>query len=111
MLAGNNVAYRRAVLEKYADVLSEGRWEDALHDAKGNNDFEVPVWPLDSRRELWQNQRIGLVKIDRIGYCASPVRPVLCWIWKESRLQFALESAMPYPTGVVGSTTRASDRR
>ncbi len=32
-LTGNNVAYRRAVLEKYRAVVSEGRWEDHLHAA------------------------------------------------------------------------------
>jgi hypothetical protein len=32
-LTGNNVVYRRAVLERYGTTLAEGRWEDALHDA------------------------------------------------------------------------------
>jgi glycosyltransferase involved in cell wall biosynthesis len=31
-LTGNNVVYRRVLLERYADALAEGRWEDHLHD-------------------------------------------------------------------------------
>jgi hypothetical protein len=31
-LTGNNVAYRRDVLERYRDVVEAGRWEDYLHD-------------------------------------------------------------------------------
>ena len=30
-LTGNNVVYRRALVEKYADVLEQGRWEDYFH--------------------------------------------------------------------------------
>ncbi len=32
-LTGNNVTYRRALLERFAPVLAEGRWENRLHDA------------------------------------------------------------------------------
>ncbi|HYN05831.1 MAG TPA: glycosyltransferase [Vicinamibacterales bacterium] len=32
-LTGNNVVYRKAVLEKYQATLAEGRWEDYLHAA------------------------------------------------------------------------------
>ena len=32
-LPGNNVAYRRAVLERYRRVTAEGKWENRLHDA------------------------------------------------------------------------------
>ena len=30
-LTGNNVVYRRALLEKYRPTIAEGRWEDHLH--------------------------------------------------------------------------------
>jgi hypothetical protein len=30
-LTGNNVVYRRALVERYAGVLNEGRWEDHFH--------------------------------------------------------------------------------
>jgi hypothetical protein len=30
-LTGNNVTYRRILLERFQDVISEGRWEDHLH--------------------------------------------------------------------------------
>lgn len=32
-VTGNNVTYRRALLERFADVIAQGRWENALHDA------------------------------------------------------------------------------
>jgi glycosyltransferase involved in cell wall biosynthesis len=32
-LTGTNVAYRRALIERYADLLAAGRWEDYFHDA------------------------------------------------------------------------------
>ncbi len=32
-LPGNNVAYRRAVLERFGEVAAEGKWENRLHDA------------------------------------------------------------------------------
>jgi glycosyltransferase involved in cell wall biosynthesis len=32
-LPGNNVAYRRQVVEKYQSVVEEGRWENHFHDA------------------------------------------------------------------------------
>lgn len=32
-LPGNNVVYRRAVLERYRSVTAEGAWENRLHDA------------------------------------------------------------------------------
>ncbi len=32
-LTGNNVVYRRALLDRYRDVVAEGRWEDHLHAA------------------------------------------------------------------------------
>ena len=32
-LPGNNVIYRRAVLDRFRDVTAEGRWENRLHDA------------------------------------------------------------------------------
>ena len=32
-LPGNNIVYRRSVLERYKDVYDQGRWENHLHDA------------------------------------------------------------------------------
>ncbi len=32
-LPGNNVVYRRGILEKHRAVIAEGRWENRLHDA------------------------------------------------------------------------------
>ena len=39
-LPGNNVIYRRAVLDKFREVTAEGRWENRLHDAmKGTGEI------------------------------------------------------------------------
>jgi hypothetical protein len=40
-LAGNNVVYRREVLEHYRDVLAEGRWENHLHDAMKSDGLQL----------------------------------------------------------------------
>ncbi len=32
-LPGNNIVYRRALLERFRDVTAEGKWENRLHDA------------------------------------------------------------------------------
>lgn len=32
-LPGNNIVYRRALLERYRDVTAEGKWENRLHEA------------------------------------------------------------------------------
>jgi hypothetical protein len=32
-LTGNNVVYRRSLLQQFEDVIDEGRWENRLHDA------------------------------------------------------------------------------
>ena len=40
-LTGNNVTYRRALLERFSDLLREGRWEDALHNALKDAGIEL----------------------------------------------------------------------
>lgn len=40
-LAGNNVVYRRSVLERYKGVLTAGRWENHLHDAMRADGIEL----------------------------------------------------------------------
>lgn len=46
-VTGNNVTYRRALLERFGDVLSDDRWENHLHDAIRDAGI-----PLESRPEL-----------------------------------------------------------
>jgi len=43
-VTGNNVTYRRALLERFADVLTDERWENHLHDA-----IRAAGIPLESR--------------------------------------------------------------
>lgn len=48
-LAGNNVAYDRALLTELAGVIAEGRWEDRLHDALRAHGVE-----------LWYDAELGV---------------------------------------------------
>ncbi len=40
-LPGNNVAYRRSVLDRYAGVVAAGRWENYLHDAMRGDGIQL----------------------------------------------------------------------
>ncbi len=44
-LTGNNVTYRRALLERFGDVIAEGRWENRLHDAIREAGIELHSHP------------------------------------------------------------------
>ncbi len=44
-LTGNNVTYRRSLLEDHADVIAEGRWEDRLHAALRASGVELTSRP------------------------------------------------------------------
>lgn len=44
-LTGNNVVYRRTVLEKYSATASEGRWEDHLHRAMRRDGIALTCRP------------------------------------------------------------------
>ncbi len=46
-VTGNNVTYRRTLLERFADVLTDDRWENHLHDA-----IRAAGIPLESRPEI-----------------------------------------------------------
>lgn len=42
---GNNVIYRRTVLDRYHSVLEEGKWENRLHDAMRADGIELIMRP------------------------------------------------------------------
>jgi hypothetical protein len=44
-LTGNNVVYKRALIEKYAAVLGEGRWEDHFHTTLRNDGIALVCRP------------------------------------------------------------------
>lgn len=44
-VTGNNVTYRRDLLEAYRDVIAEGRWEDRLHAAMRADGVPLAVRP------------------------------------------------------------------
>lgn len=52
-VTGNNVTYRRALLERFADVLTDDRWENHLHDA-----VRAAGIPLHSRPEIVVGHRL-----------------------------------------------------
>lgn len=45
MIPGNNVAYRRSLLQRYSAVLAEGRWEDRLHEALRRDGVRMTLLP------------------------------------------------------------------
>ncbi|MDP6540779.1 MAG: glycosyltransferase [Planctomycetota bacterium] len=44
-LTGNNTTYRRELLERFDDVIAEGRWENRLHDAFREADLTLHSHP------------------------------------------------------------------
>ena len=44
-ITGNNVTYRRSLLQRFQGTLREGRWEDALHNAFKNAGIELISQP------------------------------------------------------------------
>jgi hypothetical protein len=44
-LPGNNIAYRRSVLERYKVVLEQGKWENHLHDAMRADGVKLIMLP------------------------------------------------------------------
>lgn len=44
-LTGNNVVYRRALLDRYAATIAEGRWEDHLHGAMRRDGIRLTCRP------------------------------------------------------------------
>lgn len=44
-LPGNNVVYRRSVLEKYRGIISQGHWENHLHDAMRADGIQLIMRP------------------------------------------------------------------
>lgn len=44
-LPGNNIVYRRALLEKYKPVIAEGKWENNLHDAMRADGVKLIMLP------------------------------------------------------------------
>ena len=44
-LPGNNVVYRKSVLDRYASVIAEGKWENRLHDAMRADGVKLILLP------------------------------------------------------------------
>jgi glycosyltransferase involved in cell wall biosynthesis len=87
-LAGNNVVYRRTLLEKYATAASEGRWEDHLHRAMRRDGIALRCRPeicvrhkmhyrvrdYVTQRYLYARAYAGLRRLDmgaarRVSFC------------------------------------------
>lgn len=97
-LTGNNVTYRRRILEAYAGVIDEGRWENRLHDALRADGVELLSRPdirvghkkhytvreYLSQRYLYARSYAGMRvrgqgRIRRLawGFAAFPLPPLL----------------------------------
>lgn len=61
-LTGNNVAYDRELLERFRDVIAEGRWENRLHDA-----LRGAGVPLMSRPEIRVGHRMHYTALAYAG--------------------------------------------
>ena len=44
-LPGNNIVYRRALLERYKNVIDQGKWENHLHDAMRADGIKLIMLP------------------------------------------------------------------
>lgn len=121
-LAGNNVVYRRSLLERYRSVIAEGYWENHLHDAMRRDGIELISRPdirvghkkhytmreyvsqrflysrsyAGSRTEAWPKwRRIAY------GFAAFSLPPVLLWrvvatVWRKGVSRYEILRSIPY---------------
>lgn len=66
-LTGNNVTYRRELLERFRTLLEEGAWEDRLHDALRQEGVELVCRP-DIRVEHVMHYSVGEYAAQRFLY-------------------------------------------
>jgi hypothetical protein len=99
-LTGNNVAYRRAVLDRYRSTIDHGRWEDELHAAMRRDGVsligrpDIVVWHKMHYRirdyvaqRFWYARAYAGMKREAMSPSARAVRsigslalpPVLLW--------------------------------
>lgn len=128
-LTGNNVTYRRQLLEEYEGVISEGGWENRLHDALrvdgipllSNPEIEVGhkkhfgFFEYLSQRYLYSRSYAGAMvagtgvggRLFRVALSAA-LPPVLGWrivsnIWQSGRYRGKLVASLPMISAFVVS--------
>ena len=120
-LPGNNTAYDRSLLDRYARVLSEGAWEDRLHGAMRQDGVKLyshpeivvghkmhyTVWLYTSQRYLYSRSFAGkrlagapLAKRVAMGLAGLALPPVLfgrvvSTVWKKGGHRGELIRSLP----------------
>jgi len=128
-LTGNNVVYRRDLLERYREVVAAGKWENYLHDA-----FKRDGVPLVCRPEIvvghkkhytvgeylsqrylyarsYAGERVKGAPLSRrvaYGFAAFALPPLLYWrtvsrVFKKGRYRSHLLRSLPLLTLFIGS--------
>lgn len=69
-LPGNNIVYRKALLEKYKPVINEGKWENNLHDAMRADGIKLIMLP-DLIVDHKMHYTFGLYMSQRYLYARS----------------------------------------
>lgn len=110
-VTGNNVTYRRALLDRFADTLADDRWENHLHDA-----IRGAGIPLESRPEIVVGHKkhysIGEYVNQRFLYSRSYAGARLSGAPPARRLAYGLAAALLPPVLLwrIVSRVRASGR-
>lgn len=120
-LPGNNVTYRRALLERFATVIAEERWENRLHDALREAGIELRSLPgivvghqkhysiaeYVTQRYLYSRSYAGgrlagagAARRLAMGLASCALPPVLLWrvvlrVWRSGRHRVQLAHSMP----------------
>ncbi len=104
-LPGNNVTYRRALLERFADRIAEDRWEDHLHRAFAEGGVELLSRPdiVGSHR---QHTTVRRYARQRYWYsrCYAGQRAAAAGLLRRLALGFG---AVALPPGLLGRIVRA----
>jgi glycosyltransferase involved in cell wall biosynthesis len=110
-VTGNNVTYRRALLERFADVLTDERWENHLHDAIRDAGI-----PLESRPELIVGHKKHYTAFEYVGqrylYSRSSAGARLAGapVWRRAAYGAAAAALPPVLLWRIVRAVRASGR-
>lgn len=128
-LTGNNVVYRRDLLQRYREVIAAGKWENHLHDALRRDGIPLVCRPeicvrhkkhytvgeYLSQRYLYARsyagERVKEAPLSRrvaFGLAAFALPPLLLWrtvsrVLKKGRYRAQLLRSLPLLTLFVGS--------
>jgi hypothetical protein len=109
-LTGNNVAYRRQVLEKYRAVVDAGRWENYLHDALRRDGIALVCRPEIS---VWHRKHYTFAEYltQRYYYARSYAGARTADSGRAKRLAYAVAALALPPVLLYRTVTRALSKR